>query len=219
MSRLLSLALALAVAAAAPAQVETPPTPPKAESASLDLGDVEKRIYDPKREGVADLSFAFTHPAFTDSVPYSKMRFRLVWKAPDQKKVLAVEPAPAFQDMLDQFTRIFDYVWRFGGPQTILGEGKMERATAAADGVDVKLAGSDPKKAWTLHFKDHGGKLLLDSATSPELGRVALEYADTGEFHIVSRITVDDPKRPLGKFSIDCRDVKVNTKLDDALFK
>ena len=215
----LSIALATALSNGAHAQDENPTPLPKTESATVDLADVERKIYDPRREGVSDLSFAFTHPAFTDSVPCAKMSFRFVWKAPDQKKVLAVDPAPSFQSMLDQFTRIFDYVWRCGGPQTILGEGRMERATAAPDGVDVRLAATDPRKAWTLHFKDNGGKLLLSSATSPEFGRVDLEYADVGGLHIVSRITIDDPKRPIGKFSVDCRDVKVNSKLDDALFK
>ncbi len=219
----LAILLAVWVAAgsslAAVAQETTPEgaTPAKV-AAKLDLAEVQKRIYDPTRVGLADLSFFFEHPAFTGSVSYSKMSFRCVFKAPDQIKILVVNPAPAFAAMEDQFARILDYVWRFGGPQAVLRE-KLDQAEAEAQGVAVRVAAADARKGWVLHFRESGGRLLLDRATSPEYGSVQLEYADVGPIHLVSRLTIDDPKRPIGNFTIEFRDVKANSGLDAAVFK
>ncbi|MBI1851404.1 MAG: hypothetical protein HYR85_13775 [Planctomycetes bacterium] len=184
-----------------------PATPPAAAAAPLDLAEVQKKIYDPTVAGLRDVSFSFVHPAFAITPAFSKMSFRCVWKADSEPRIEPVDLAPEYEPMKAQFTQIFDYVWRFAGPQTILRE-KAERAEKSADGVTVRLVAKDARHAWALQFKDVGGQLLLAGATSPEYGTVTVEYADVAGFHLVSRLTIDDPKRPIGKFTIECRDVK-----------
>ena len=191
-------------ATSAAASQPTPPTAP------LDLADVQKKIYDPTLAGLRDVSFAFVHPAFAITPGYTKMSFRCIWKAESEPRIEPVDLAPEYEPMKAQFTQIFDYVWRFAGPQTILRE-KAEKAEKTADGVTVRLVAKDSRHAWALQFKEVAGKFLLSGAASPEYGTIAVEYADVAGFHLVSRLTVDDPKRPIGKFTIECRDLKAST--------
>jgi hypothetical protein len=184
------------------------PAAPAPATPGLDLAEVKKKIYDPTEAGLKSLSFAFVHPAFAIAPSTSKTSFRCEWKAGGAPQIVPVDLTPEYDAMTTQFTQIFDYVWRFGGPQTILREA-AERAEAAPDGVSVRLVAKDLRHSWTLRFKDVGGKLLLSGATSPEYGSIALEYAEVKGFQLVSKLTVDDPKRPIGKFTIECRDVKV----------
>jgi hypothetical protein len=210
--RTLLIAGSLALPAAGAAAVSFDP---KSPDEALDLEEVRKRIADPTRTALDEISFTFFHPAVDGAPASARTAFRCLWtREPERTAVTPVDPVPAFRDMKDQFTRILDYVWRFGGPQAVLRE-RMESAAKTEDGVTVRLVATDIRKSWQLHFREEQGKLVLARATSQEFGSVDLEYAPLHGVSLVSRMTVDDPKRPTGKFTLEFQDLTAKSGSSD----
>lgn len=75
---------------------------------------------------------------------------------------------------------------------------------------------TESEQTYVLAKKD--GKSYAVGSTQPDGTKATIEWADVSGIFMPIKMTIDSPRNPMGPMSLEFKDVKVNSGLDDAVF-
>ena len=186
-----------------------------------DISEIAEKVYRPTGAGLKKVSFVFKHHAFENGAfPYRSARFHASFEAPNQWKLEVKDLHEAHAAMAPRLAAIMDWVRYVTGGLMVLDEAlvqdKVQRVLDQGALKTALCAVKEGERPWQLKFREDGGAYYLHIVDSPQFGSILLHYEDVEaeggkKIKMVTSIDINDSTTALGKWTLECEDMKVST--------
>lgn len=187
-----------------------------ATEANNDISDILSKLYRPTEAGLKNAGFTFRHHAFENAAyPFRSTRFHASFVAPKTFEIEVKGLHEAHAMMGTRLAQIMDWVRHVTCGLMVLDEvlvqDRVERVMRTPNLTTVYIKGDKGGKGWQLKFREEDGKYFLHVVVSPNFGTVLLHYDVVNKIQVVTSIDIDDPETALGKWTLRCEDLVVNS--------